>query len=627
MTTLLIVESPKKAKTIQGILGEDFMVVASYGHFRDLPENDLGIDTDTFQLQYQITEKGKPRINAIKAAMKKCSQVILATDLDREGEAISWHLATVLGLKSPKRMRFNEVTRSALEKAIFTSEKINVDLVNAYQARRGIDRMIGYRLSRPLSTKLSHKGLSTGRVQFAAQALLVEQERLIRSHMTQQHYSVELKFLSGSQEWTAHWLIPASAKLATPLEGNALTNYEAPATICLDLPLAQSAAAVSHVKVVHYQRVNRNRMPPPPLITSTLQQQAAMRWGYDPDATMTAAQSLYDSGHITYHRTDEPNLSEEAIAAIRELATKLGLPLPEKPNKWPAPPRAQEAHEAIRPANVELEDIGETEQERNIYRLIRLRALQCQLAPATYDVQELLLTDSNEQFQYKATGRQLVAPGYLRFARLSGAGQSDNPDEEADEEDNLPALPVLDAGAIIAVEDSDLATHKTQPPRRYTVASLMRKLEVLGIGRPATYANIFSTLSRRGYSKKEKNYLVPTQICELIYEVIYPNFSYSFLSYTRDMETALDSIAQGQLHHVALLRETWQVLTQEESSFALVPRPAGVAEPADVPTKECPKCGRAMRVIPGKFGKFWSCSGYGENKACQHTEKFDTAAV
>ncbi|MCD5327839.1 type I DNA topoisomerase, partial [Chromobacterium piscinae] len=627
MTTLLIVESPKKAKTIQKLLGEDFVVMASYGHFRDLPEHELGIDTDTFQLKYEFTEKGRLKFVTIKAAMKKCSQVILGTDLDREGEAIAWHLATMLGLKSPKRIRFNEITKAALEKAIFTSEKINYHLVNAQQARRGIDRMIGYRLSRPLSTKLSHKGLSTGRVQFAAQALLVEQEALIRTHVSREHYTVELQFHNDERQWSARWMIPESVRAQVELQGNAQTNYEQPKPICLDKAIAQAAVSVSSVRVLDYTREQSTRMPPPPLITSTMQQQASMRWGYDPDVTMTAAQSLYDSGHITYHRTDVPNLAEEAILAIHQLAAKLGLPFPDKPNKWPTPPGAQEAHEAIRPANMELEDVGETEQERNLYRLIRLRALQSQLAPAHYDVQELLLEDEAGQFQYKASGRQLVDPGYLRFARISGAGQSDNPDEESDEDTPLPTLPALNAGDLVAVDDSTMSRHKTQPPRRYTVASLMRKLEKLGIGRPATYATIFSTLSRRGYSKKEGGYLVPSQICELIYQVIYPNFSYSFLSYTRDMEAALDSIAKGELNHVALMRESWNILSEEEQGFVTVPRPAGIEDPADSPTKDCPKCGRVMRAINGRYGKFWSCSGYAENKACEHTEKFDPAVI
>jgi DNA topoisomerase-1 len=389
----------------------------------------------------------------------------------------------------------------------------------------------------------------------------------------------------------------------------------------MKLETASAAADVAAVVVKQFVKRPGKRTPPPPLITSTMQQQAANRWGYDPEETMKAAQSLFDSGIISYHRTDSPNLSQEGADAIRAFAATQGLPVAVERNKWPSPPGAQEGHEAIRPSNIEVEDAGENEAEKNLYRLIRLRAIQSQLAPAEYAVCEITLADEAGNHEYRASARELVNDGYLKFATLSGAGEPDNPDEEQPEHAYI-ALPNLTNGMRLQVIDSEVKKHRTTLPRRYTIASLMRKLEVLGIGRPATYATIFATLFSRGYAEKSGKQLTPTAVCEQIYEAVYPSFSYADLEYTRKMEEALDAIASGRMRHVDLMRETWGTLNQELSIFGtgsmpIVDAPAVASEPK----KACPKCGRPMRQVKGRFGQFWSCSGYGENKACTHTEK------
>jgi DNA topoisomerase I len=268
-----------------------------------------------------------------------------------------------------------------------------------------------------------------------------------------------------------------------------------------------------------------------------------------------------------------------------------------------------------------VEDAGETEAERNLYRLIRLRAIQSQLAPAEYSVCDMLLTDEQGQFEYRASARELINDGYLRFATLSGAGEPDNPDEE-DTEHGHVVLPDVEPGTRLQIADSEVRKHRTALPRRYTIASLMRKLEVLGIGRPATYATIFATLFSRGYAEKAGKQLIPTSVCEQIYDAVYPAFSYADLEYTRKMEESLDAVASGRMRHTDLMRDAWQTLSSELSAFDATAIPPSIdpVAPAE-PEKTCPKCSRPMRIVKGKYGPFWSCSGYGENKACAHTEK------
>lgn len=624
--TLIVVESPKKAKTIQKILGdEDYQVIASGGHICDLPASDLGIDTTTFKMTYGLTERGKQSFARLKAAAARCEKIVLATDPDREGEAIAWHIAGLLRLKHPIRATFHEVTSKAINAALQANGRIDAALVDARQARRGTDRLIGYTISRPLSTLLKRKGLSTGRVQGAAKALLVEQERLIRQHVSREHYSTTLTFGEAETQWEARWVVPKNADDAISLAGNALLNHEQGPSICTSLVIASEAADVQQVSVTKSVRRTELRTPPPPLITSTMQQQAANRWGYDPEETMKAAQSLFEAGLISYHRTDKPSLSSEGIEAARACAAAQGLPLPETPNQWPSPPGAQEGHEAIRPSNIQIAEAGETEAEARIYGLIRLRTIQSQLAPAEFAVSDIVLGDEANRFEYRATARELTNEGYLKFASISGAGEADNPDEEK-HEDALYVLPNLQVGSILRVSDNSIKKHRTTAPRRYTIASLMRKLEVLGIGRPATYATIFSTLFTRNYAEKAGKQLVPTTVCEEIYDAVYPTFSYADLAYTRRMEESLDAIASGRMKHTDLMRSVWDKLSVELASFdTTATLPSSVDAPAE-PVIPCPKCSRDMKRVKGKFGEFWSCTGYGANKACTYTQTIKAKA-
>lgn len=624
--TVVIVESPKKARTIQQMLaGDSFVVLASGGHICDLPVAEMGVDTASFELTYQLTDRGKVSLARIKSAISKGAEVILATDPDREGEAIAWHLATLLKLKQARRATFHEITDAAVSRAIAACGRINKPLVDARQARRGSDRLIGYSVSRPLSEILGRKGLSTGRVQGAAVALLVEQERRIRNHRQRDHYSVQLHFASAEHQWTANWMIPDDLEDEEELKGNALLNYSRTNPICASFAHASAAANSLQVVVKEFARRPETRLPPPPLITSTLQQQAANRWGYDPEVTMKAAQDLFDAGYITYHRTDNPNVSDVGSSVLSKFAASQGLPIAAEPNRWPSPPNAQEGHEAIRPTEIARNGAGDTEVEQNIYRLIRLRALQSQLAPALLNVCEIVLADEQDRYRYRASTRELVEPGYQSFASFTGAGDLDNPEEDVVQSSSAP-LPALAIGSIIAVADSQIGKHKTAAPRRYSIATLMRKLEVLGIGRPATYASIFATLFSRAYAEKAGKQLVPTTICEQIYDAVYPAFSYADLAYTRSMEEALDDVAAGKTAHTEVMREMWRTLEKEMQAFQkkAVQPIADLAAPQE-PEKACPKCGRSMRAVSGKYGRFWSCSGYGQHKACTHTENISSA--
>jgi len=585
---LLIVESPGKVKKLQGFLGSDWKVAASVGHVRDLPVKEIGIAPPDFVLQYVPTDRGKEVLAKLAALVKKADGVILATDPDREGEAIAWHLADSLKLKGFQRVTYSEITEKAVRAALASPRSLDMALVKAQEARRALDRLCGYLVSGPLSSQAGAK-LSAGRVQSPALRLIVEREKEIKGFTSTTHYSAELTFEKMdhiTDGWKAAWV----AKNFLP-EG---------AEYLLDKAVAENAAAIRSLDVLDCQESESHSAPPAPFTTSSLQQAASNALKFTPKRTMELAQALYEAGAITYHRTDSPNLSQEAIEAIRALAEEQGWPLPDAPRTWKAKAGAQEAHEAIRPTHFENVGAGESEDEKALYALIRLRALASQLADAVYAVRVLRLSADldGKEAVFEARGRTLTATGWKVLL------QDDHTDEEGEAEPENP-VPAMKPGSKVLALSGKLLTKKTKPTPRYTEAALVRELEKCGIGRPSTYAAILDTIQSRGYVALEKRFLVSTPLGEKLIDALAGRFSFADFNFTSGMEQALDDIASGKGEYRAVVSQAYGKLYGELAAFL---KATG---------KACPKCGKAMvhRVKPGKGGyDFWGCSGWPECK-------------
>ena len=584
---LLIVESPGKVKKLQGFLGSEWKVAASVGHVRDLPVKEMGISAPDFILQYAPTDRGKEVLTKLAALVKKADGVILATDPDREGEAIAWHLADALKLKAFQRVTFSEITENAVRAALTSPRPLDMALVRAQEARRALDRFCGYLVSGPLSSQAGAK-LSAGRVQSPALRLVVEREREIKGFVSTTHYGVELAFEQVDNiaaGWKASW----NTKAFLPEGQEYLT----------DKGLAEKVAGMHSLEVLECQESESRSAPPAPFTTSSLQQAASNALKYSPKKTMELAQKLYEGGHITYMRTDSPNLAKEAIEAIRSLAEEKGWPLPDAPRTWKAKAGAQEAHEAIRPTHFEHASAGESDDEKALYALIRLRAIASQLADAVYAVRSLRLGAAldGKEAVFDSRGRTLVSPGWKVLL------QEDQADEEEAEPEN--PVPFMNAGRNVLVLAGKVVTKKTKPAPRYTDAALVRELEKRGIGRPSTYAAILDTLQTRGYVITEKRFLVPTPLGEKVIDALAGRFSFADYDFTAGMEQALDDIAAGKAEYRSVVNLAYEKLHGELAVFI---KATG---------KACPKCGKAMvhRVKPGKGGyDFWGCSGWPECK-------------
>jgi DNA topoisomerase-1 len=585
---LLIVESPGKVKKIQGFLGSDWKVAASVGHVRDLPAKETGIAPPDFVLQYVPTDRGKEVLAKLAALVKNADGVFLATDPDREGEAIAWHLADALKLKGYQRITYSEITEKAVRAALAAPRPLDMALVKAQEARRALDRFCGYMVSGPLSSQAGAK-LSAGRVQSPALRLVVEREREIKAFTSTTHYSAELTFEqldNITDGWKAAW----NLKAILP-EGQ---EY------LLDKALAEKTAAIRSLDVQDCQESESRSAPPAPFTTSSLQQAASNALKFSPKRTMELAQKLYEAGAITYMRTDSPNLSQEAIEAIRSLAEEQGWPLPDAPRTWKAKAGAQEAHEAIRPTHFENAGAGENEDEKALYVLIRLRALASQLADAVYAVRVLRLSADldGKEAVFEARGRVLTTQGWKVLL------QEDATDEEGDGEPENP-VPAMKPGSKALALSGKLLTKKTKPAPRYTDAALVRELEKRGIGRPSTYAAILDTIQARGYVGLEKRQIVPTALGEKVIDALAGRFTFADFDFTSGMEQALDDIASGKAEYRAVVSKAYEKLHGELAAFL---KATG---------KTCPKCGKAMvhRVKPGKGGyDFWGCSGYPDCK-------------
>ncbi len=585
---VLIVESPGKVKKVQSILGSGWTVKASVGHVRDLPEREIGVSSPDFVPQYTPTERGAKVLADLKRLTQGADEVYLATDPDREGEAIAWHLQDALKLKNAKRVTFGAITEKDIKDGVANARSLDMNLVKAQEARRVLDRFCGYLVSSPLSNAGKAK-LSAGRVQSPAVRLVVEREREIRNFKVTTHYGVELSFEAIeniSTGWKATW---------QPKKGWLEDGHE----YFLDADKAKEVAKVRKLNIVKYEESESRTAPPAPFTTSTLQQAASNALKFKPKKTMEVAQLLYQQGHITYMRTDSPNLSETALEEIRNFCEMQGWPLSEKVRTWKNKAGAQEAHEAIRPTHIEVETAGETDEERALYALIRKRVLACQLADAVYAVRVATLCASvnGKDAIFEARGRTLIEQGW----RVLTSGDSANADTEEAETENL--IPKLTEGQCAVALDGKLSTKKTKAPSRFTEAALVRELEKKGIGRPATYAAILDNISARAYVQTEKQHLVPTPTGELIVDLMLSKFSFMDFDYTKDMESLLDDIAMGKATYVEAMQKAHAVLEKEMGSF----RKAHIIS--------CPECSADLRhiLMKDKGYDFFACP------ACENT--------
>jgi len=620
---LVIVESPAKAKTIKKYLGPNFEVLASYGHVRDLVPKGGAVDPKNhFAMKYQVIEKNTKHVDEICARMKKSQALYLATDPDREGEAISWHLCEilkekkVLGAKPVHRVAFHEMTRSAIQAAISHPRHLSMELVNAQQARRALDYLVGFNLS-PLLWKKIRRGLSAGRVQSPALRLIVEREEEIEKFISQEYWTIEADLKTQKQAFGAKLIQYHHDKL----EQFSITNKDQAESVVNEL----RTIANGKLKVEKVTRSQRKRNPTPPFTTSTLQQEASRKLGFTTQRTMRVAQQLYEGidvgegsvGLISYMRTDSVNLANEAIEELRRLIKdRYGADdVPPEPKVYKTRTKnAQEAHEAIRPTTPHLlpEAIKHalTPDQFKLYSLIWKRAVACQMIHATIDLVSVDLS-CGEGNTFRATGSTITSPGFMKVY-LEGVDEA-----ESDEGEKL--LPPLTEGELIDLEELKGDQHFTEPPPRFSEASLVKTLEEHGIGRPSTYSSIISTLQHREYANLEQKRFKPTDVGRIVNKFLTHYFTqYVDYDFTAKLEDALDDVSRGEKEWVPLLAEFWEpfiklVHTTEET----VQRKDVTQEALN---ENCPKCSKPLSVRLGKRGRFVGCTGYPD---CDYTRSLD----
>jgi DNA topoisomerase-1 len=591
---LLIVESPRKAKTISQFLTKDFKVLASFGHVRDLPEREFGVDLkNNFKPIYVIIPKAKERVKQLKKESEKAKVVYLFTDPDREGEAIAYHLVYLLNLGKKKpylRITTHEITKEGIENALKNPRKIDMNLVNAQQARRILDRIVGYQLS-PLLWRKIAKGLSAGRVQSVALRLIVEREREIQNFVPKEYWTVEA-VLKKEKEFRAI-LVKKDGK---KLDQFAIKNEKEAKKIVEDLKGEK-------FKVLKVERKEAKRNPPEPFTTSTMQQTSWQRFSWPAEKTMQVAQQLYEMGYITYMRTDSVNLSELALKMAEAFLLKnFGKDYYQKRVYKTKSKVAQEAHEAIRPTEVERtpEILAEklNSQELKLYDLIWRRFLASQMTPAIFDRTEIEILAKN--YEFLAKGQILKFDGFLKIYPM-----------KFEEED----LPELKGGEILEVLKILPLQHFTQPPPRYTEATLIKELEKHGIGRPSTYAPILTTIQERNYVKKdEKKRFYPTAVGFAVNDLLVKHFPEIVdINFTAKMEDDLDKIANGKKDWVETLKEFYDPFKENLKKKYKEIKGAGVLEKTE---KKCPKCGAQLLIRVSKYGRFLACSNYPK---CKYT--------
>lgn len=608
---LIIVESPSKAKTIEKYLGSKYKVIASNGHVRDLPKSQLGVDVDADFAPKYITLRGRGDvIEKIRREAKAASHVYLATDPDREGEAISWHLASMLKLDPAAKCRivFNEITKSVIQKSIKSPRSIDLSLVDAQQARRVLDRLLGYKLSPLLWVKVK-KGLSAGRVQSVTTKIICDREREIQDFIPKEYWTISVKLHHGRHNFEAKFYGMNGKKTELKNEAEAKRVVE----------LSDGASyVVSGVKTA-----KKLRHAPAPYTTSSMLQDASNRAGMPPKRTMLCAQQLYEGinikgkgsiGLITYMRTDSVRISAEAQAAARAfIAEKFGDKyVPEKPNFYKGRNGAQDAHEAIRPTDVTLtpasiKDSLEPGQYK-LYKLIYERFLASQMSEALIETTTVSIdTETSEVCSYRTTGSRTLFDGFTAVYK------SADEDEEEGGSANLPALSEGDHPKFMGITPKQ---NFTEPPPRYTEASLVKTLEELGIGRPSTYSPTISTIIERGYVEKEKKQLIPTELGFIVNKLMEDNFARIVdVKFTAGMESRLDSVEEGKERWQNIIADFYAPFKESlDKAFESVERVEIKPEVSDIP---CEKCGAMMVYKEGRFGRFLACPNY---PTCKNTK-------
>ncbi|CAN1503343.1 TopA Topoisomerase IA [Methylophilaceae bacterium] len=626
MSKLLIVESPSKAKTLKKYLGSDFEVLASYGHVRDLiPKNGAVDTTNDFAMKYDIIERNSKHVDAIAKAVKNADSIYLATDPDREGEAISWHIAEILKSKNllknkiMKRVVFHEITKSAVEHAIAEPRDISMPMVNAQQARRALDYLVGFNLS-PLLWKKIRRGLSAGRVQSPALRLIVERELEIEAFKSQEYWSIHLDAFKHSHGFSAKLVQLNNQKI----EQFSVINHDQQSDVVGKLLLASAGKTT----VSRVEKKQRSRSPAAPFTTSTLQQEAVRKLSFTTARAMRIAQQLYEGmdigsgtvGLITYMRTDSFNMATEAILQIRDYVKKNfdADYLPKSAVMYKTKSKsAQEAHEAIRPTDINRTPAKVrqylTDEQFKLYEMIWKRALACQMSPAKFDAVSVDLSIGSDANLFRASGQTLVFPGFI-------AVYMEGTDDE--EEEGESKLPHLETGEILTVEKIYGEQHFTEPPPRYGEASLVKILEEYGIGRPSTYASIISTLQDREYVLLDKKRFTPTDVGRVVNKFLTEHFTkYVDYDFTANLENALDSVAEGDREWIPLMDEFWQGFNQQLLSKADVDRPGN-----ELIDETCPKCGKPLQKQLSRFGTFIGCTGYNNEPKCDYKRSLNGAA-
>lgn len=622
---LLIVESPNKIKSIKKYLGSDFEVLASFGHVRDLVPKSGAVDPEhDFAMKYEVPAKSKKHIDAIVAAAKEADNLYLATDPDREGEAISWHIYEILkskrGIKNlderTRRVVFHEVTQKGVQAALKQPRKLDMDLVDAQQARRALDYLVGFNLS-PLLWKKIRRGLSAGRVQSPALRLICERENEIRTFQTQEYWSVHLDSHKGKQKF--------SAKL-TQWRGSKLEQFS--------LPDESAQAAILEAmedkpaQVLEVSKKKTTRKPAAPYTTSTMQQDAVRKLGFTTDRTMRTAQQLFEGvdvgqgsvGLITYMRTDSVTLSQDALTEIRHyIGEKIGIDyLPKSPRMYRTKSKtAQEAHEAVRPTSVyrlpeSIKPFLSADQFK-LYQMIWQRTMACQMAEAKFDASTVDIAVGEGVF--RATGQVLVFAGFLSVYQ-------EGHDEDDDENGVNKKLPELEVGEMVPVDRLYGEQHFTQPPPRFNEATLVKALEEFGIGRPSTYASIIKTLKEREYVTVEQRRFQPTDTGEIVNKFLTEHFTqYVDYDFTAKLEDQLDDIANGKRQWIPVMDKFWKGFHQQIEEKAGIERAKITTEALD---ETCPKCGQhKLQIKFGKRGRFIACSGYPD---CDYTRNVNETA-
>ena len=610
MSKLVIVESPAKAKTIKKYLGSEYDVVASMGHVRDLPAAKLSVDVkNDFAPKYAIIKGKEKLVKDLKDKVSKCDAVYLATDPDREGEAISWHLATILDLDltSKNRVKFNEINETSVKRGISNPEVVDMGLVDAQQARRILDRLVGYRLSPFISQKI-RRGLSAGRVQSVAVRLIVDREDEISKFIPEEYWSIDAKFTVNRRIFNAALTADENGKVK--IENKAQS----------DMYLARLDGADYVADSV--KKGTRKKQPSPPFITSSMQQDASRKLNFQAQKTMKLAQELYEgidvagfgmTGLITYMRTDSLRISEEARAAANAFITKQygSKYLPDKPRYFKTRANAQDGHEAIRPTNIEITPAiakkSLTNDQYKLYNLIWCRYVASLMAPCVQDTVKV---------EIKAQ-----KPGAADYCMFSASGYSIKFDgftalyEDAVDDGDESAIPEIKEGDSVKLKELNGNQHFTQPPSHYTEASLIKTLEETGVGRPSTYASIVSTIIKREYVKRDGKLLKATELGCATTSLLKDRFPKIVnTKFTASMETKLDEIDNGECNYIEMLHEFYDELENTLSKAKTDMQGQKIQLQEDITDIKCDKCGRNMIVKTGRFGKFLACPGYPECK-------------